>query len=88
MGLYGYFPTYTLGAMTAAQLFASACCADADIKPSIAAGEFAPLIAWLGANVHALGSFLPGPELIAQASGRALGTEAYKAHLKKRYLPC
>ena len=88
MGLYGYFPTYTLGAMTAAQLFASACRADANIKPAIAAGNFAPLITWLRTNVHALGSFLPGPELIARASGRPLGTEAYKAHLKKRYLPC
>ncbi len=85
-GLFGYFPTYTLGAITAAQLFAAARDADPDICPAIGKGEFGPLFRWLRANVHALGSSLPTPELIARASGRPLDADAYKAHLKTRYL--
>ena len=55
-GAWGYFPTYTLGAMTAAQLFDAACRADPTILPSIGKGDFAPLLAWLRANVHGQGS--------------------------------
>ena len=51
-GDFGYFPTYTLGALAAAQLFAAAQRADAAVLPGIAAGEFAPLLAWLRTHVH------------------------------------
>ena len=57
-GAWGYFPTYTLGAMTAAQLFDAATRADPAIRPAIARGDFAPLLAWLRANVHGQGSLL------------------------------
>ena len=46
-GAWGYFPTYTLGAMTAAQLFDAATRADPDIRPAIARGDFHPLLRWL-----------------------------------------
>src|SRR6185437_1352085 len=55
-GAWGYFPTYTLGAMTAAQLFDAATRADAQIMPGIARGDFAPLLGWLRENVHGKGS--------------------------------
>ncbi len=51
-GAFGYFPTYTLGAMTAAQLFDAAKRADPAILPRIGRGDFAPLMAWLRENVH------------------------------------
>ena len=86
MGLFGYFPTYTLGAVIAAQFFASACRANPAIKPGIAAGDFAPLLSWLRANVHALGSSLSTGDIISRACGQPLSAEAYKAHLKDRYL--
>ena len=46
-GAWGYFPTYTLGAMTAAQLFDAACRAQPAIPAAIGKGDFAPLLAWL-----------------------------------------
>ena len=52
-GVWGYFPTYTLGAMTAAQLFDTARRDDPDILPGIGEGDFAPLLAWLRARIHA-----------------------------------
>lgn len=85
-GTIGYFPTYTLGAMTAAQLFDAACAADADILPGIGRGDFAPLLAWLRPNVHALGSSRSTDEILTQATGRPLDAAVFKAHLTRRYL--
>jgi carboxypeptidase Taq len=85
-GSWGYFPTYTLGAMTAAQLFDAACRADAGIEPALGTGDFRPLLAWLKANVHAKGSLLPTREMLIQATGRPLDPAVFKAHLERRYL--
>lgn len=85
-GTIGYFPTYTLGAMTAAQLFDAACTADPDIMPGIGRGDFGPLLAWLRPNVHALGSRLSTDELLTRATGRPLDAAVFKAHLTRRYL--
>ena len=60
-GAWGYFPTYTLGAMAAAQIFQAAVAAEPAIPDGIARGEFAPLVGWLRANVHGKGSLLSGP---------------------------
>lgn len=85
-GAWGYFPTYTLGAMTAAQLFDAASRAEPDVLPGIARGDFAPLLGWLRANVHGKGSLLSTPELLVAATGRALDPSVFTRHLEKRYL--
>ena len=85
-GAWGYFPTYTLGALAAAQLFQAAREAEPAILPSIARGDFTPLYSWLRANVHAKGSLHDTDTLLAQATGRPLGVEAFRTHLKARYL--
>ena len=85
-GAFGYFPTYTLGAMTAAQLFDAATRADGAIEAGLARGDFAPLMAWLGANVHALGSSLKPAELLTRATGRPLDAAVFEARLEARYL--
>jgi carboxypeptidase Taq len=85
-GAWGYFPTYTLGAMTAAQLFDAATRGDPGIRPAIARGDFAPLMGWLRANLHAKGSLLPMRDLLAQATGKPLDPAIYKQHLRRRYL--
>jgi carboxypeptidase Taq len=85
-GLFGYFPTYTLGAIIAAQLFDAAKRADAAILPGIAEGNFAPLLAWLRVNVHGKGSFLSRGEIIEAATGSQLDAGIYRRHLEARYL--
>ena len=85
-GGWGYFPTYTLGAATAAQLFDAACRADPDIRPGLARGDFAPLVGWLRPHVHARGSLLSSEELLIEATGRPLDAGIYLAHLERRYL--
>jgi carboxypeptidase Taq len=86
-GAVGYFPCYSLGAMTAAQLYAAACAANPDIPASIARGDFAPLMAWLRPNVHERGSSMTTAEIVTAATGRPLDVGVFKAHLKRRYLP-
>ncbi len=85
-GDFGYFPTYTLGAMAAAQLMAAARKAEPDIMPAVARGDFRPLMAWLGENVHGKGSSMSTDELLVAATGRPLSADAFKTHLGQRYL--
>ena len=55
-GAWGYFPTYTLGALIAAQFFAALRQALPDIADRIGRGEFAPVFEWLRAHIHGKGS--------------------------------
>lgn len=85
-GAFGYFPTYTLGAMTAAQLFASATAAEPSILTCLEQGDFGPLRRWLGNNVHAKGSRLSARDLVVEATGRPLDPNVFRVHLERRYL--
>ncbi|TAN57131.1 MAG: carboxypeptidase M32, partial [Magnetospirillum sp.] len=85
-GSWGYFPTYTLGAMTAAQLFDAAQRADGDILPGLGRGDFKPLRDWLRTHVHGKGSLLSTRELLTEATGRPLDPTVFEAHLRRRYL--
>ncbi len=86
-GLFGYFPTYTLGALAAAQFFSAAIKAQPQIPSALSVGNFKPLMGWLNNNVHQLGSRYSSDELLMRAAGAPLGTAAFKAHLRERYLP-
>jgi carboxypeptidase Taq len=85
-GAWGYFPTYTLGALAAAQLFAAAKRANPGLLEAIGKGDFAPLLRWLRVNVHGKGSIADTDHILAEATGSALGIQAFKAHLERRYL--
>ena len=84
-GLIGYFPTYTLGNLYAAQLFDAA---NRDIGPldaSFAAGEFVPLREWLRDRIHRHGKKYRAADLIQRATGRAADSSALVASLTERY---
>ena len=85
-GAWGYFPTYTLGAVAAAQLFAAARTSLPGLNNAIARGEFAPLVDWLRANVHGKGSLLSTDALLQEVTGTPLDASSFKAHLEARYL--
>ncbi|WP_417828494.1 carboxypeptidase M32 [Thalassospira sp.] len=84
-GAWGYFPTYTLGAMAAAQIFAAAKEANPDIAPGLARGDFGPLMGWLGENIHSQASRKSTDSILESATGKPLGVDAFKTHLKSRY---
>jgi carboxypeptidase Taq len=85
-GAWGYFPTYTLGAVAAAQLFRAACEAEPGIRAGLAVGDFTPLRSWLRLNVHSKGSLLTTDELLTAATGRPLEATVFRVHLRERYL--
>lgn len=86
-GLFGYFPTYTLGNIYAAQLFAAAERDLGDLDSSFARGDFAPLRDWLRAAVHGHGSRLRPGALIQQATGSAPDASHLIRYLKGKLLP-
>ncbi|OUR77720.1 carboxypeptidase M32 [Alphaproteobacteria bacterium 46_93_T64] len=85
-GAIGYFPTYTMGALAAAQFFGAAGNALPELDRQIKEGDFAPLVNWLEKNVHAFGSLKTTDQVLIDATGSALNTDAFKKHLKARYL--
>jgi len=84
-GVFGYFPTYTLGNLYSAQIFDAARSALPDLQEQIGRGEFGPLRTWLGAEIHARGSLLVPEDLCREVTGRPLETEAYLAYLRAKY---
>lgn len=85
-GAFGYFPSYTLGAMYAAQWFAAMRRVTPDLDQRIAAGDLAPVFDWLKQNVWSQASRWDTPELVMRASGEALNPRHFRAHLETRYL--
>lgn len=86
-GLWGYFPTYTLGAMTAAQLFQKACAESYEILPALEQGNFQPLMGWLTEKIHSKGSFYPSSGALVEAvTGEKLSVQPFIKHLENRYL--
>jgi carboxypeptidase Taq len=84
-GAFGYFPSYTLGAMYAAQWFAAMRRATPDLDARIATGDLAPVFDWLRANIWSKGCLYETPELVRRASGEALDPRHFRAHLENRY---
>lgn len=84
-GAFGYFPSYTLGAMYAAQFFATIRAEVPDLDAKIAAGELAPIFAWLDRNIWSQASRWETPELIARATGAPLSASHLEKHLRSRY---
>lgn len=86
MGMFGYFPSYTLGAMYAAQWFATIRTLTPDLDARIARGNLSPVFDWLQANIWSQASQWSTGDLVRRATGEALNPAHFKAHLEKRYL--
>lgn len=84
MGGIGYFPTYTLGNLAAAQLF-SAACRNPEIQRDVTRAKYDTLLDWLRTNVHDHGATLAPADLIRQATGDEPSAEAHLVHLRARY---
>lgn len=85
-GAFGYFPSYTLGAMYAAQYFATIRKQHANLDQQIAEGNLVPIFDWLRDNIWQKASQLETDELVTQATGEALNPKHFRAHLEARYL--
>ena len=85
-GLFGYFPSYTLGAMYAAQWFAAIRKATPDLDARMATGELGPVFNWLRNNIWLQASRWTTDELVTRATGSPLDAVHYRRHLEARYL--
>lgn len=85
-GAFGYFPSYTLGAIYAAQLFAAAERSINGLRDKIQRGDLSELFAWLKTNIWQKASTLSTDELIRAATGEALNPAYFQRHLAARYL--
>jgi len=86
MGALGYFPTYTIGNLGAAQLYAKAIEDEPEILIGLNEGKYKKLLDWLRVNIHSKGSLLLPDDLIKEATGENLSESYHLEHLKRRYL--
>jgi carboxypeptidase Taq len=86
LGSFGYFPSYVLGAVIAAQLWESLRGSLPDLELQIARGEFEGLFGWLRENVHGLGAKVTVQELMKEATGQPLSAAALLRYLEHKYL--
>ncbi|WP_034914944.1 carboxypeptidase M32 [Erwinia sp. 9145] len=85
-GAFGYFPTYTLGAMYAAQLFQGLKKALPQVDELLGEGNLQPVFEWLRQNIWQHGSRFSTRQLIENATGEDLNPVWFRQHLENRYL--
>lgn len=85
-GSFGYFPTYTLGAMYAAQLLQGVKKALPDFDQLLRQGNLQPVFTWLQQNIWQHGSRFSTRQLIENATGEDLNPLYFRKHLEDRYL--
>jgi carboxypeptidase Taq len=86
-GLIGYFPTYTLGNLYAAQFWEKINQDIKDLDKRIAKGDFAPLLKWLNKNIHAHGRRWRAGELCERITGKPLSADPLMRHLEGKLRP-
>lgn len=84
-GLVGYFPTYTLGNVYAAQLMNAARAELGEVEDLFSQGAFAPLLSWLRDKIHSQGMRRHPRELIASATGEEPSAHHLVDHLRTKY---
>ncbi len=85
-GAIGYFPSYTLGALMAAQQWAAIEKTNPNIRHDMRRGDFSSLNKWRHGNIWSKASTLSTPELLKQATGEPLNARYFTEHLQRRYL--
>ncbi|MGE0762676.1 MAG: carboxypeptidase M32 [Bdellovibrionales bacterium] len=85
-GAFGYFPSYSLGALTASQLFAALQKQIPTARAGLAKGEIKPIMDWLRKNVWSQGSALSSEDLMIKVTGEPLSVQPFINHVKQRYL--
>jgi carboxypeptidase Taq len=86
-GMIGYFPTYTLGTLHAAQYFERACEEIPGLEEGFSRGEFAPLLRWLRERIHRHGRTWLSGELCEQVTGKPLSADPLMRHLERKLRP-
>jgi carboxypeptidase Taq len=84
-GLFGYFPTYSLGNLYAGQFFAQANDHLGDQQAAFRRGDFRPLLDWLRTNIHAHGQRWSASELAVKITGKSLSHAPWISQMQTKY---
>ncbi|MBN2561374.1 MAG: carboxypeptidase M32 [Phycisphaerae bacterium] len=84
-GTFGYFPTYALGNLYAAQFYAAAERAIPDMTDRLRRGDLATLLEWLRANIHRHGERYRANELVREVTGEPLSIEPFVRYIRAKY---
>ncbi|PSP76176.1 carboxypeptidase [Halobacteriales archaeon QS_1_68_20] len=84
-GTFGYFPTYSLGSVMAAQLYAAAEDDITDLEGKIREGDFEPLANWLRENVHSQGKRYTTDELVREATGESFTADYFVEYVEDKF---
>ncbi len=85
MGAFGYFPTYTLGNLYAAQLLEAMAQDLGDVDDMVASGDWEPMLAWLRPRIHQRGSQVSPAQLIEDATGSPPSPEPFLRYVERKY---
>jgi len=84
-GLFGYFPSYMLGNLYSAQMFAQAQKEIPDLEERIAVGDLVPLLTWLREKLHRFGKIYEPKEFIRRITGEELNTSYFMRYITNKY---
>jgi carboxypeptidase Taq len=84
-GDFGYFPTYSIGTIYAAQLFNQLVKEKPEVTQQIARGEFKNIIEWLRGHVYEYGRMMTADEIIKKACHERLNPQIFVSYLKEKY---
>ena len=84
-GMFGYFPTYSLGTLASVQLWEAMARDLGDLDALVRVGRFAPILEWLVEHVHRHGSRFAPEELLERATGGPLSAEPYLRYVRAKY---
>ncbi|KIE04151.1 Carboxypeptidase [Candidatus Jidaibacter acanthamoeba] len=85
-GIFGYFPSYTLGAVTAAQLMNSIKKVIPEMNEQIRRGDLKPIYDWLKMNIHSKGKLFSSDQLLVNSTGESLNPRYFTEYLESKYV--
>ena len=85
MAAFGYFPTYTLGNLYAAQLLEAMAEDLGDVDEMVASGDWMPMLDWLRPRIHQRGSQVSPAQLIEDATGSPPSPEPFLRYVERKY---
>ena len=86
-GNFGYFPTYAIGTVYAAQLFRQFLKEHPVLPDEISQGKFNSILNWLSAHVYQYGSLLTADDIIKKTCGEGLNSKVFVTYLQEKYYP-
>lgn len=86
LGAFGYFPSYAIGAVIAAQWLETLRAAAPGLDEQLAQGQFTVLFAWLEENIYSSAATVDGGQLIKQVTGRELSAQPWLRYAESKYL--